>query len=69
MQVYNVIRDAKEHGAAVLAVPMKVPALAILYEKRIELKLSGNEVSYTDSLTLLVTNMLCSKLHCQKGFD
>ena len=31
--------------------------------------LSGNEVYYTNSSILLVKNMLCSKLHCQKGFD
>ena len=29
--------------------------------------LSGNEVYNTKSLTLLAKNMLCSKLHCQKG--
>ena len=29
--------------------------------------LSGNEVYHTNSLILLVQNMLCSKLHCQKG--
>ena len=40
----------------------------IIYEKVIKLKLSGNEVYYTKSLILLVTNMLCSKLHCQKVF-
>ena len=41
----------------------------ILYGKRIELNLSGNEVDYTNSFTLLVRNMLCSKLLFQKGFD
>jgi len=40
-----------------------------LYEKRSKLNLSGNEVYYTDSLALLVKNMLCSELLCQKGFD
>ena len=31
--------------------------------------MSGNEVCYTNSLILLVKNMLCSKLHRQKGFN
>ena len=31
-------------------------------------KLSGNEVYYTNYSTLLVKNMLCSKLNCHKGF-
>jgi hypothetical protein len=31
--------------------------------------LSGNEVCQTNSLILLVKNMLCSKLHSLKGFD
>ena len=30
--------------------------------------LSGDEVDFTNTLILLVRNMLCSKLHCQKGF-
>ena len=41
----------------------------ILYEKEIKSKLSGNEGYYTNSSILLVKNMLCSKLHCQKGFN
>ena len=32
-------------------------------QKGIRLKLSGNEADYTNSLTLPVKNMLCSKLH------
>jgi len=32
-------------------------------------KKSGNEVYYTNSLVLLVKNMQCSELRCQKGFD
>jgi len=36
-----------------------------LHEKGIELKLFGNEVYYINSLTSLVKNMLCSKLHYQ----
>jgi hypothetical protein len=31
--------------------------------------LSGNEVCSTNSLILLVKNMLYSNLHCQKGFN
>ena len=38
----------------------------ILYRERNRFKLPGNEVDDTNSLTLLVKNMLCSKLHCQK---
>ena len=33
------------------------------------LELFGNAVDYTNSLMLLIKNMLCSKLHYQKGFD
>ena len=43
--------------------------LKVLHEKGIELKPSGNEGYYTNSLILLVKNMLCGKLHCQKGCD
>ena len=42
---------------------------SILYEKGIKLNLSGNEVDFTNSEILLVKSMLCSKLHCQKGFN
>ena len=38
-------------------------------KRDLNLNLSANEVYYTNSLILLVKNMLCSKLHCQKGFD
>ena len=31
-------------------------------------KKSVNEVYYTNALILLIKTMLCSKLHCQKGF-
>ena len=41
----------------------------IFHEKRIRLKLSGNEVYCTNAVTLLVKEMLCSKLHYQKGFN
>ena len=41
----------------------------ILNERRIKLKLSGSEVCYTNSLILLVRNMLCSKLQRQKDSD
>ena len=39
----------------------------ILYEERIRLVFCGNDVYCTNSLILLVKNMMCSKLHCQKG--
>ena len=38
-------------------------------ERESNQKLSGNEVYYTNSLILLVENVLCSKLHCQKGLN
>jgi len=41
----------------------------IVYEKIIEFKLFGNGVYYTNSLILLLTNMLCSNRHRQKGFN
>ena len=41
----------------------------ILYEKWIRLKLSSDEVHFTSSSLLLVKNMLCSKIHCQKGLN
>jgi hypothetical protein len=41
----------------------------ILYEKGIRLRNSGNEVYHSIFKTLLVKNMLCSKLHCQHGFN
>ena len=31
--------------------------------------LSGSEVYFTHSVILLVKNLLCSKLHCQKDFN
>ena len=40
--------------------------LLLLYEKAFRFKLSGNEVDHTNSLILLVKNVLCSKLHHQK---
>jgi len=39
---------------------------SILCEKGFKLKLSGNEVFYTNSLILLVDNMLCGKVHFEK---
>ena len=38
-------------------------------ERELNSNLSGNEDHYTDTLILLVNNMLCSKLHCQTGFS
>ena len=37
-------------------------------ERELNQNLSGNDVHYTN-LIRLVKNMLCSELHCQKGFD
>ena len=37
-----------------------------LHEKALKLKRSGNEVYCTNSLILLINNMLCSGLSCQK---
>jgi len=37
--------------------------LTILYEEGIKLRISGNDLYYTNSLILLVKNMLCDKLH------
>ena len=39
----------------------------LLCENKNKTKLHGNEVDYTNSLLLPVKNMLCSKLHFQKG--
>jgi hypothetical protein len=33
------------------------------------LKLSCNEVHFTNSFILLVTNMLCSEFHCHKDLN
>ena len=38
----------------------------VLYGKGVKSKPSGNEVHYTSSSILLVKNMPCSKLRCQK---
>ena len=43
--------------------------VALLFEKRMKLNLSGNVVYYTNSQILLVTKVLSSKLHCQKGLN
>ena len=37
-----------------------------LQEQGFNLKLSGNEVYRTKALLLLITSMLCSRLHCQE---
>jgi len=42
------------------------PHRTISYEKGLKLKRSGNEGYYMNSFILLVKNMLCNKLHCQK---
>ena len=41
-------------------------AAKVSYERRMKLKLSGNEVYHTNSLIILVKIMLCRKRHCQK---
>ena len=41
----------------------------LLDETRIELKFSGSEVDYTACYLLVISQNLCSKLHCQKGFN
>ena len=38
-------------------------------KRKLNLKLSGDAVYYTNSATLRVKNMLCSKHLCQKGFN
>ena len=38
----------------------------ILYEKGIELKLSGNKIYYIACSLLLLLKNSCGKLHCQK---
>jgi hypothetical protein len=37
--------------------------------KSFDSKLSGDEVYRTNAFLWLMKIMLCSKLHCQKGFD
>ena len=38
-------------------------------QRELDKKLSGIEVYNTNSSILLVKNMLCSKLHCENGFN
>ena len=38
-------------------------------KRELNYRLSGNEGYNANSLILLVKNMLCSKPHCQKGFN
>ena len=38
-------------------------------KRELNSNLSSDEVCYTNYLFLLVKNMLCSKIHCQKDFD
>ena len=56
-------------SVALLTLHVGAGTFRFLYERRIELNLSGNEVYYANSPILLAKNMLCSKLHCQKGFN
>ena len=53
-------------GASVKA--RQVNGTEILSQKRIELKLYGNEVYYTACSLLVISKNFCSKLHRQKGF-
>ena len=46
----------------------KVSAEFIM-KRELDSNLYGNEVCYTNSLILLVKNLLCSRLHRQKGFN
>ena len=43
--------------------------LGFYMRRELYLDISGNEVNYTNSLKLLVKNMLGCKPHCQKGFN
>ena len=61
------IRDDNLLLLLVLALPTS-PATRLTYEMCFNLKLSGNEIYNTNTLTLLVKNMLCSKLHYQNVF-
>jgi hypothetical protein len=45
---------------------MKATMELFCMERGLNQKLSGNVVYYTNFLILLVKNMLCSQLHCQK---
>jgi len=66
-----VVGTPKDPGTDLIHVGEREANRRILYEKGIKLKLSGNEVYYTNSL--LVKDMLSvanledlSKIHCQK---
>ena len=65
-----IVRDLGARGSLADACNERLrPRHLRLYEKGIKLKRSGNDVYYTNSLILLVKNMLCSKLHRQNGFN
>ena len=49
--------------------PKCAPPQTISNEGKLNESLSSNEVYYRNSLILLVTNMLCSRHHCQNGFN
>ena len=56
------------HGSSLVGMGVQTIPDSNSNEKRIQLKPSDSEVFYTNSLILLVKNMLRSKLHCQKAF-
>ena len=58
------MRDAGQHTVSVQVTlsPQQFYTTRELNEKR-----SVNEVFYTNCLIVLVKNMRCSQLHCQKG--
>ena len=51
----------------VKSTPFSVVPSAILHKKIIKFNFFNNKVQYTYYSILLVKNMLCRKLHCQKG--
>ena len=66
-QPRSAISESADICADILVVARHQPCvLQMLYEKLFNFKISGNEVYYTNLLSLLIKMMLCSKLHCQK---
>ena len=48
---------------------MKQNQVGSYMKRKLNRNLSGNEISYANSLILLVKNVLCSKVHCQQRFN
>jgi len=66
----NLSNSGKRAGGRLRRHVTRLHASPQSYMKRdLNQNFSGNEVYYTNSLILLVKNMLFSKLHCQKGFN